>query len=289
MKVQLNSPQGDTILMDNSFEISDPSDWLQTPLSKLGPVEQALRCQVCKDFFDTPMITSCSHTFCSLCIRRCLTTDGRCPACRTQDQAIKLRANFAVQELVDAFKCARSVTLQFGQNFKAAEKNSGQTKKRKVDDMYMEVCDEEDTEHLDGGSRQRKTRFRDRRRSTSHGVDGDDNSQPGQSAQNITFQTIDTEFMPRRWLDGVSHLWGEDEGGSSLPSLGCTHQLSLYNITSEVNTPISLRDKQSDKVQAITFSSRRTRSFSSNLERDGASSSTELLLAQGYCIAEKTF
>lgn len=284
MKIQLNPHYGDFILMDSSFDIPDPSDWLQTPLSRLGPVEQALRCQVCKDFFDTPMITSCSHTFCSLCIRRCLTTDGRCPACRTQDQAIKLRANFTVQELVDTFKCARSVTLQYGQNIKAAEKTNGQTKKRKVDDTDMEECDEEDKEHLDDGSGRRKNRFRDRGRSMSHGVDGDDNSQPGQSAQNKAFQTINTESMPRRWLDGVSHLWGEDEGGSSLPSLGCTHQLS-HNITSEVNTPISLRDKQSDNVQAITFSSRRTRSFSSKLEHNGASSSTELLLAQGYCIA----
>lgn len=271
--------------MDSSFDIPDPSDWLQTPLSKLGPVEQALRCQVCKDFFDTPMITSCSHTFCSLCIRRCLTTDGRCPACRTQDQAIKLRANFTVQELVDAFKCARSVTLQFGQNFKAAEKTSGQTKKRKVDDTDIEECDEEDKEHLDDGSRRRKTRLRNRRRSMSHAMDGDDNSQPGRSAQQIAFQTINTEPIPRGWLDGVSHLWGEDEGGSSLPSLRCTQQLSLYNITSEVNTPISLCDKQSDKSQAITFSSRRTCSFSSNLKHNGASSSTELLLTQGYCIA----
>ncbi len=36
----------------------------------------------CKDFFDTRMTTPCSHFFCSLCIRRCLTNDGRCHTCR---------------------------------------------------------------------------------------------------------------------------------------------------------------------------------------------------------------
>ena len=163
--------------MDSSFDVSDPSDWLQTPFSPLGPVEQALRCQVCKDFFDTPMITSCSHTFCSLCIRRCLTTDGRCPACRTQDQAIKLRANSTLQELVDAFKGARSVILQLGQNLRAAEQSIGHTKKRKFDDTEMEEDDGDDDE-----IRRKKTRFGNRRRSMSHGVDNHD-IQPGQSAQ----------------------------------------------------------------------------------------------------------
>ena len=47
------------------------------PPTHLAPVEQALRCQMFKDFFNTPMITSCSHIFCSLCTRRCLTNDER--------------------------------------------------------------------------------------------------------------------------------------------------------------------------------------------------------------------
>ena len=168
--------------MDSSFDVSDPSDWLQTPFSPLSPVEQALRCQVCKDFFDTPMITSCSHTFCSLCIRRCLTTDGRCPACRTQDQAIKLRANSTLQELVDAFTGARSVILQLGQNLRAAEQSIGQAKKRKIDDTETEEDDGDYDEHLGHRIRRRKTRFGNRRRSMSHGVDNYD-IQPGQPAQ----------------------------------------------------------------------------------------------------------
>ena len=157
--------------MDSSFDVSDPSDWLLTPFSLLGPVEQALRCQVCKDFFDTPMTTSCSHTFCSLCIRRCLTTDGRCPACRTQDQAIKLRANSTLQELVDAFKDARSVILQLGQNLRAAEQSTGQTKKRRIDDTETEEDVGGDDEHMGHRLRRSITRLENRRRSMSYGVD----------------------------------------------------------------------------------------------------------------------
>ncbi|KLJ09108.1 DNA repair protein rad18 [Blastomyces silverae] len=99
--------------MDHTYDIPDSTDWLGTPLSQLARVESALRCQVCKDFFDNPVITSCSHTFCSLCIRRCLSTEGKCPACRTADQELKLRRAWAMQEMVDSFKLARPSVLEF--------------------------------------------------------------------------------------------------------------------------------------------------------------------------------
>ncbi|PHH83568.1 hypothetical protein CDD82_7129 [Ophiocordyceps australis] len=92
-------------------EIPDSTDWLATPLSGLAAVESALRCQVCKDFYKTPMMTSCSHTFCSLCIRRALSSDGRCPLCRAMEQELKLRSNLSLEEAVEAFIHARSVIL----------------------------------------------------------------------------------------------------------------------------------------------------------------------------------
>ena len=124
--------------MDRSYDVSDPSDWLGTSVTQLAPVETALRCQVCKDFFDTPMITSCSHTFCSLCIRRCLTNDGKCPACRAPDQELRLRRNWTVQEVVDTFKTARPAILQLGKITKATSGKPGQTTgKRKLHDTDM--------------------------------------------------------------------------------------------------------------------------------------------------------
>lgn len=59
------------------------------------------------------MITSCAHTFCSLCIRRCLNNDGQCPACRAKDQELKLRFNGAMEDLVEAFKIARPEVWEF--------------------------------------------------------------------------------------------------------------------------------------------------------------------------------
>ena len=96
---------------DEPYDISDSTDWLDTPLASLAPIDASLRCQVCKDFYKTPMITSCSHTFCSLCIRRCLANDGKCPACRTTEQENKLRSNWAIEGLVDEFKKARPALI----------------------------------------------------------------------------------------------------------------------------------------------------------------------------------
>lgn len=93
-------------------DVADSTDWLGTTLACLMPVEQALRCHVCKDFYNSPMITSCNHTFCSLCIRRCLSVDGKCPLCRMADQESKLRGNWALRETIDAFCRARLTVLE---------------------------------------------------------------------------------------------------------------------------------------------------------------------------------
>ncbi|EAQ87190.1 hypothetical protein CHGG_03809 [Chaetomium globosum CBS 148.51] len=96
-----------------SFDVPDSTDWIGTPLAGLMQVEQAFRCHVCKDFYNSPMITSCSHTFCSICIRRCLSVDGKCPLCRALDQESKLRGNWALREAVDAFVKSRNTIMQF--------------------------------------------------------------------------------------------------------------------------------------------------------------------------------
>ncbi|KAL9036225.1 MAG: hypothetical protein Q9214_006228 [Letrouitia sp. 1 TL-2023] len=132
--------------MDSVYDVPDPSDWLTTSIPKLAPIDAALRCLVCKDFFNTPMITSCSHTFCSLCIRRCLNNDGQCPACRTPDQALRLRQNWTVQELVDAFQAVRPILLRLGQDANGASiQSSSNRKKRKAGGLDSEGLDHTET------------------------------------------------------------------------------------------------------------------------------------------------
>ncbi len=126
----MKSPPG------NALEISDSTEWLETPLSGLAPVDAAARCQVCKDFYNTPMMTSCSHTFCSICIRRCLASDGKCPACRASEQEVKLRRNWAVDDIVKAFRDVRDKALDFARRPpEALPGDDRNSHKRKLDDL----------------------------------------------------------------------------------------------------------------------------------------------------------
>lgn len=122
-------------MKDDSFDIADSTDWLGTPLSQLADVDSLLRCQVCKDFFTTPMITSCSHTFCSLCIRRCLNNDSKCPTCRSNDQEIKLKPNAAIEDLVEAFKRARPAALELARRPAVEITVTSPKRKREISDL----------------------------------------------------------------------------------------------------------------------------------------------------------
>ncbi|KAL6884360.1 hypothetical protein HDV57DRAFT_455313 [Trichoderma longibrachiatum] len=127
--------------MASSDDVPDSTDWLSTPLSGFAAVEAALRCQVCKDLYKTPMITSCCHTFCSLCIRRALSNDGRCPMCRATEQELKLRSNWSMEETVEAFSKARAAALSLArsQHQDGPPRSSRSSPKRKAGEMPAEA------------------------------------------------------------------------------------------------------------------------------------------------------
>ncbi|ROT41852.1 DNA repair protein rad18 [Sodiomyces alkalinus F11] len=119
------------------IDVPDSTDWLSTPLSGLAVVEASLRCQVCKDFYRTPMLTSCCHTFCSLCIRHALANDGRCPLCRSADQESKLRNNWSMDEVVESFAKTRKAILDFARARPSPDGKS--SPKRKMADREGDV------------------------------------------------------------------------------------------------------------------------------------------------------
>lgn len=131
-------------------DVPDSTDWLATPLSGFAAVENALRCQVCKDFYDTPMITSCSHTFCSLCIRRVLAVDSKCPLCRAPEQEMKLRSNWSMEEAVDAFVKARAAGLDVARTGAAFKRASP---KRKAEDALGDAGSAQEPKRLRSSAR----------------------------------------------------------------------------------------------------------------------------------------
>ncbi|KAJ2741231.1 E3 ubiquitin-protein ligase rad18 [Coemansia sp. BCRC 34301] len=93
--------------MDTLVELDDPSDWPGS-LPHMRELDQLLRCPVCKECFTTAMVTAtCGHTFCSLCVRRCLTQETKCPSCRAPLTESELNPNRLIDSVVYAFKSGR--------------------------------------------------------------------------------------------------------------------------------------------------------------------------------------
>ncbi|KAF4436407.1 E3 ubiquitin-protein ligase RAD18 [Fusarium austroafricanum] len=134
-------------------DVPDSTDWLSTPLAALAAVESALRCQICKDFYKTPMITTCCHTFCSPCIRRALSNEGKCPLCRASEQELKLRSNWSMEEAVQAFIEARPTTLELA---RSGNTHKTALKRKTVQDHHISD-DAPDGKRLRTSSRLRNT------------------------------------------------------------------------------------------------------------------------------------
>ncbi|KAL5118146.1 E3 ubiquitin-protein ligase rad18 [Pleosporales sp. CAS-2024a] len=126
------------VYMDSTFDLPDSTDWISTSLPQFEPLEAALRCEVCKEFLSNPVITSCSHTFCSICIRRCIAADGKCPSCKSACSSDKLSPNIAVREVVLRFQEARPKALDMARADKQQEPPPAGKKKRKLDDADMQ-------------------------------------------------------------------------------------------------------------------------------------------------------
>lgn len=107
--------------MNSHIEVPDSSDWTTTSIPLFAALDASLRCQICKDFYDAAVITNCAHTFCSSCIRRAISADGKCPACRSNVQEHNLRRNVAVQEVVDTFQIARPQALEMARAWQVSE------------------------------------------------------------------------------------------------------------------------------------------------------------------------
>lgn len=216
--------------MPEQDEFTDSTDWLPTPLAALAPLESSLRCQVCKDFFTTPMMTSCSHTFCSRCIRRYLSQEGRCPACREPDQEIKLRQNWVVQDLVAHFTASRKSLLIFATNAvegpNEEDLDSGRPKKRR-----------KVAEHVTNGIGKRSTRSQSKR------MAGDGDRQSAPSSQVV----IDDSEEGSVYADSEPKSPPNGERNDGLVGCPCCHRRmkeTLINahldkcIAGESGTPI---------------------------------------------------
>ncbi|KAF9505806.1 hypothetical protein BS47DRAFT_1334157, partial [Hydnum rufescens UP504] len=130
-------------------DVADPTDF---ELSELQAVDTVIRCPMCKEFFEGPVLLSqCGHTFCSLCIRGYLPSKSECPVCRHSTSESSLVRNSTLEDIIYAYQAARPVLLSIlkensdlKHHMYTCERNGGQldvdatprnSKKRKRIDM----------------------------------------------------------------------------------------------------------------------------------------------------------
>ncbi|NXN77291.1 RAD18 ligase, partial [Bombycilla garrulus] len=76
-------------------------------------VDDLLRCGICFDYFNIAVIIpQCSHSYCSLCIRKFLSYKTQCPTCCVAVSESDLRNNRILDDLVKNFNSARQQLLQ---------------------------------------------------------------------------------------------------------------------------------------------------------------------------------
>ncbi|KAJ7999207.1 hypothetical protein DPEC_G00213050 [Dallia pectoralis] len=80
---------------------------LHPNMTCLKNLDNLLRCPICFEFLSIPMMTKCSHNFCSLCIRRSLSNKLLCPVCNSITTEQDLRNNRILEDLITQFQIAR--------------------------------------------------------------------------------------------------------------------------------------------------------------------------------------
>lgn len=99
-------------LLGDLSNITDPLDFKPTKIPKLFELDSLLRCHICKEFLSAPMLTSCGHTFCSVCIRKYLIHTPQCPICAKELRESNLSRNVLLEQVVISYKSVRDDLLK---------------------------------------------------------------------------------------------------------------------------------------------------------------------------------
>jgi E3 ubiquitin-protein ligase RAD18 len=147
--------------MGSDFEITESTDWKATKLPSLEQLDFSLRCQICKEFLTAPLLTSCGHSFCSLCIRRTIPHKSECPVCRTQQSEGSLRKNPALEDVVQAFVKARKLIMELAMKRDEAAGEAKDDDIQMIDEQVQtEPLSDEDSKEVEApASRKRKRTY----------------------------------------------------------------------------------------------------------------------------------
>jgi E3 ubiquitin-protein ligase RAD18 len=115
----------------DSTDVQDPTDF--PPVSTapgLRALDSTLRCNICQELYEAPVVLTCGHCFCSLvrvtapipisapylitksplqCARTQFGEKPTCPTCWKETSISSFRVNLAMEQAVTAWKDARHV------------------------------------------------------------------------------------------------------------------------------------------------------------------------------------
>ncbi|KAK9298774.1 hypothetical protein QLX08_008025 [Tetragonisca angustula] len=80
---------------------------------ELKHIENLLVCGICYEFMDTSVMTSCSHNYCSLCIRKYLHYKTQCPVCFAETFEKDLKKNKVLDEIITHFSQIKDKLKRF--------------------------------------------------------------------------------------------------------------------------------------------------------------------------------
>ncbi|CDO93115.1 unnamed protein product [Kluyveromyces dobzhanskii CBS 2104] len=119
--------------------VTNPRDFLHTNVPQLADLDSLLRCHICKDFLSASVLTPCGHSFCSICIRKYLQKESKCPLCLSELTESMLQKEFLVQEICSSYVKLRDSLLQhLTKPFNDDRRNN----EIKMTDDYIEVTKE---------------------------------------------------------------------------------------------------------------------------------------------------
>ncbi|ETO23932.1 hypothetical protein RFI_13228 [Reticulomyxa filosa] len=124
-------------LLENSS-----SDWCFSFL------EDLLKCPICQELFQTAMILPCSHNFCSLCIRRYLLTESKCPICKHKVTSSQLLCNRVIDQIIVKHKNLESNSVSNANFDKVDQKRMKRT--------YVEMLAEHEKQKNETGAKEQK-------------------------------------------------------------------------------------------------------------------------------------
>ncbi|EIM90270.1 uncharacterized protein STEHIDRAFT_74932 [Stereum hirsutum FP-91666 SS1] len=106
------------------LDIDDPTDFSHSSLQSL---DSSLRCLICSNLFEGPVVLPCGHSFCSLCIRGAMADKAQCPTCRKEATEFHIKVNTSLEDAVVAWSNARPLVLELCQEQEEAREAAKRT------------------------------------------------------------------------------------------------------------------------------------------------------------------